>query len=351
MSVDSWFEEEEERVDYRDRLSAMEILVPKHLAENFLPEEEYPKFWRLIDVLPAFHGGYIYHHLYSRYHESGQDRDFWFRFKLGGREYEFTLQHLANVWGLENEEATFKSGSNPHRTWDDFDKLDVARFLNLGLAAGGKYPISRMSTTHRLLLYVVSYMLLPRKKNHGTAMEEDFPIIWAMAQEKQIKWPFLIAHKMVKYSRGLATASLGHTHLWTRIFKSLDFDLSKEPAIEPGKPNAISRKNINQMRCNLIGPAGEGEDVPPQFEAGTSSQAPPEAGAPPPVQPDYAELIQQGFQETRTMMSEGFAALSDSMDSLDICITSQSVDVQDLCSEFRSFRDSFQRPGDQGQQD
>ncbi|MED6141498.1 hypothetical protein PIB30_104065 [Stylosanthes scabra] len=99
---------------------------------------------------------------------------------------------------------------------------------------------------------------------------------------------------MVKYSRGAATTSLGHAHLWTRILESLDFDLTRERVIEPSKVNAFVRKNINQMRRNLLGPADEGgndedevmEDVPPIFEAGTSSQVPTEAEAPPQLQPD-----------------------------------------------------------------
>ncbi|MED6129053.1 hypothetical protein PIB30_103965, partial [Stylosanthes scabra] len=138
--------------------------------------------------------------------------DFRFRFKLGGREYILTLQHLADIWGLLNEGATFKSGNNPHGTWDEFDKLEAAEFLNLGPAA---------------------------------------------------------------------TASLGLAHLWTRILESLDFDLTRERVIEPSKVNAITRKNINQMRRNLLGLADEGgddedeamEDVPPTFGAGTSSQS------------------------------------------------------------------------------
>ncbi|MED6214929.1 hypothetical protein PIB30_108279 [Stylosanthes scabra] len=81
------------------------------------------------------------------------------------------------------------------------------------------------------------------------------------------------------------------------------------------------------------------EDVPPTFEAGTSSQ------------PDYAELIQRGFDDMRTLMSEGFSSLSDRMDRLDIRMTNQSVEIQDFRGEFRSFRDSFQRSGHQEQQD
>ncbi|MED6153890.1 hypothetical protein PIB30_106442, partial [Stylosanthes scabra] len=172
-------------------------------------------FWRLIDIqglrqfislreryYPRFVAAtYTTISIFDTLRADGTG-DFRFRFKLGGREYILTLQHLADIWGLQNEGSTFKSGNNPHGTWNEFDKMEAARFLNLGPAASGKYPISRMSTTHRLLLYMVSYVLLPRKRNHRTATEEDLPIIWAMAQEKQINWPYLIAHKMVKYSRG-----------------------------------------------------------------------------------------------------------------------------------------------------
>ncbi|MED6165908.1 hypothetical protein PIB30_104041 [Stylosanthes scabra] len=261
----------------------MEILVPKYLAKDVLPEAEFQEFWRLIDIqglrqfislreryYPRFvAAAYTTISIFDTLRADGTG-DFRFRFKLGGREYILTPQHLADIWGLQNEGATFKSGNNPHGTWDEFDKMEAARFLNLGPAASGKYPISRMSTTHRLLLYMVSYVLLPRKRNHGTATEEDLPIIWAMAQEKQINWPYLIAHKMVKYSRGA---------------------------------------------------------------------------------PDYAELIQRGFDDMRTPMSEGFSSLSDRIDRLDIRMTNQSVEIQDLRGEFRSFRDSFQRSGHQEQQD
>ncbi|MED6126472.1 hypothetical protein PIB30_078864 [Stylosanthes scabra] len=238
MPVESWFEEDDQITAYQERLSRMEVLVPKYLAEDVLPEAEFQEFWRLIDI----QGLRQFISLRERADGTG---DFRFCFKLGGREYILTLQHLANIWGLQNEGATFKSGNNPHGTWDEFDKLEAARFLNLGPAASGKYPISSMSTTHRLLLY-------------------------------------------------MATASLGLAHLWTRILESLDFDLTRERVIEPSKVNAITRKNINQMRRNLLGPADEGgddedeamEDVPPTFEAGTSSQVPTEAEAPPPLQPD-----------------------------------------------------------------
>ncbi|MED6225785.1 hypothetical protein PIB30_097019 [Stylosanthes scabra] len=204
-----------------------------------------------------------------------------------------------------------------------------------------------MTIDQHLLLYVLSYMLLPRKRNHETVIEDDLPILWAMAKEKQLKCltPLFIISASFStfpiFMFDFASSSLGHVILWTRIFEALGFDLSWEEAVNPGKANAITRKNINQMRCNVDGQADKGddqgddaasrdahmEDVPPPFEAGTSSQVPPEAGVPPPVQLDIAELIRQGFQDMRTPVSEGFTVLTDHMDSLDIHITNQDMEL------------------------
>ncbi|MED6130010.1 hypothetical protein PIB30_113790, partial [Stylosanthes scabra] len=50
MPVESWFEEDDERTAYQERLSRMEILVPKYLAADVLPEAEFQEFWQFIDV-------------------------------------------------------------------------------------------------------------------------------------------------------------------------------------------------------------------------------------------------------------------------------------------------------------
>ncbi|MED6154320.1 hypothetical protein PIB30_111238, partial [Stylosanthes scabra] len=50
MPVESWFEEDDERTAYQERLSRMKILVPKYLAADVLPEAEFQEFWQFIDV-------------------------------------------------------------------------------------------------------------------------------------------------------------------------------------------------------------------------------------------------------------------------------------------------------------
>ncbi|MED6209307.1 hypothetical protein PIB30_053419 [Stylosanthes scabra] len=179
-----------------------------------------------------------------------------------------------------------------------------------------------MSTDHRLLLYVLSYVLLPRKSNHGSAFEEDLLILWAMGQEKQIHWPYLMAHRMLRYSRGKPTSFLAHAHLWTRIFEIAPLDLTREEDVEPEISLAISSKNIHQMRRNLVDHVGVVEDAgvdamadaQPRVETDAPAQVLTKMGVPPQFQPDIAEFVRKGFEDIRSMMTEGFARLLDRID-------------------------------------
>ncbi|MED6190008.1 hypothetical protein PIB30_101556 [Stylosanthes scabra] len=351
LSEEHWFEDENERLAYDERLSKMEILPPKFIGDGVLPDEKYPKIWRLIDIQglrpflymrERYYPGFVaaaYTTLYIQdgLNDEGNGR-FVLGFTLGGHSYEFPLTTLANIWGLKDEGVTFKGDNNPYGTWNEFNKLDAIRGLRLEHVAPGKYAISRMSIDHRLLLYVLSYMLLPRKNNHGSASEEDLLILWAMIQEKQIHWPYLMAYRMLRYSQGKATSFLGHAHLWTRIFEIAPLDLTREEDVEPEISHAISSKNIHQMRRNLVDHVGVAEDVgvggmediQPRVETDVPAQIPTETGVPPQFQPDIAEFVRKCFEDMWSMMTEGFTRLSDRIDRLDTHMISQDTDLRNL---------------------
>ncbi|MED6192452.1 hypothetical protein PIB30_010085 [Stylosanthes scabra] len=329
MPVNQWFENDNERDTYDERLSMMRSYHQKGSTQSFggsltsraCAYSFLRKFDRGLSNLEA----YVYHPrfvaaaytiIFIRDNLNSEGRgSFWFGFRLGGRTYEFLLSVLATAWGLENKGATLKGRSIPHRSWGEFDKLEATRELRLEMSASGKYVIRRMSTDHRLLLYMLSYILLPRKRNQSTVNEEDRLILWAMAKGKQIHWPYLLANQMLKFSQGTADSYLGHAHLWTKIFEVAGIDMSREEAETPGKANVISTKNINLMRRNTVNQANEAGDagkdavvedvhmvdVQPQVEVGPSSQVPTEVEVPPPVQQVIKEFIQIGFGGMRNM--------------------------------------------------
>ncbi|MED6226321.1 hypothetical protein PIB30_102519 [Stylosanthes scabra] len=335
--VEWWFAEDDERTAFDERLSRMEILPPKYIGDGVLLDVQYPEFWRLIDIQGLRPFLYTCGRYYPRFaaaasttifiqEDEDEAEEFALGFRLSGREYKFTLATLTIAWGLKDEGDTFKGGNYPLGMWNEFSKATAVRELRLEYAEPGKYTVSRMSTDHRLLLYVFSYVLLPRKSNHGTATEEDLLILWAIVNE-------------------------GLTHLWTGLFEMAPLDLSREEAVNPGSANIITSKNINQMRRNLVdqadaaegvGEEGAGDmpmpDTQPQPTVGTSSQVPTKTEVPSQEQSEVIEFMRNGFEDMRMMMSEGFTRLSERIDGLDTHMTSQDVDIRSLRDEFRSFK-------------
>ncbi|MED6185439.1 hypothetical protein PIB30_057100 [Stylosanthes scabra] len=107
-----------------------------------------------------------------------------------------------------------------------------------------------------------------------------------------------MAYRMLRYSQGKATSFLGHAHLWTRIFKIVPLDLTREEDVEPAISHAISSKNIYQMRRNLVDHFGVAEnarvdamaDAQPRVETDAPAQIPTETGVPPNHDTDLRNL-------------------------------------------------------------
>ncbi|MED6183060.1 hypothetical protein PIB30_034485 [Stylosanthes scabra] len=211
---EDWFEEDSEKKAYSERLSRMHIIPPRYVGDGAIPE-----FWLLIDVqgLRQFllqregfvcslfarnvsrtiaEVAYLY---YPRFVAAafasvvvddnlGDEGlgSFFFCVSLMGRTFKFPLARIAEAWDLRKEGTTFRGGSNPHSEWSEFEKMVAARALRLDPASSGKYHVSKITTTHHLLLYVISRILMPRKSNHGSATEEDLILLWTMINERQI---------------------------------------------------------------------------------------------------------------------------------------------------------------------
>ncbi|MED6201855.1 hypothetical protein PIB30_099290 [Stylosanthes scabra] len=149
-------------------------------------------------------------------------------------------------------------------------------------------------------------------RSEDSASEEDLLKLWAMVQEKQIHWPYLMAHRMLRYSQGKSTSFLAHAHLLTKVFEIAPLDLTREDNVEPETSHAITSKNIHQMRRNLVGPANIADDV--GIDVGADAQP-----------------------HVETAMTEGFTRLSGHIDQIDAHLISQDMDIPNLWDEFRNF--------------
>ncbi|MED6162393.1 hypothetical protein PIB30_070046 [Stylosanthes scabra] len=276
-----WFANEALWRDFQDYYMKKPILKPRYLPEGLMPEDRFPVFWRLMEKQHLWDLSFRERYyprlmavvattlrIENKLDENG-DGEFYKVFKLAGVKYALDLDELASIWSLRNEAELCKGGRNPPAYTGRLYHERAIETLRLSSLSGGKYSVRDMTTDHRLLHFILSYVLIPRTGNHGMVGEEDPIILLAMVNEVRLNWPFLLAYQLYYYTIRQVESSLGHGMLWTKVFEYLGIDLSGEKAVPVGEDNAITQRQLNQMRRNLdvagaenvTGEAGD-EDIP-----------------------------------------------------------------------------------------
>ncbi|MED6159365.1 hypothetical protein PIB30_041689 [Stylosanthes scabra] len=281
LPLRKWFNSKEILKSYLDVFSKLPILKPRYLSEGLLPEDKYEVFWKLVDcrlltlgveasLLSSVHVVTLWlclvfdiidHNL-----NDAREGEFYLRFWIGGVTYTITLEELASLWGLPNDGIRFKGGHLRPKEYDNWSGKHSQSVLNVSYIGGGKYSVGEMSTDHRLLHYMLSYLWLPRKGNHGALTEEDVFIMRAMVEETELNWPYLLAYRLMHYASSSLEPSLGHDMLWTKIFEHFKFDLSDEEVIYVTEENAITSRSLNKMgRGTVVDRKGKKNKVTPEL--------------------------------------------------------------------------------------
>ncbi|MED6225412.1 hypothetical protein PIB30_093510 [Stylosanthes scabra] len=213
LPLQKWFNTKEILKSYLDVFSKLPVLKPRYLSEGLLPEDMYEVFWNLVDqqgLRPLLFMRERYYPrmmrvvatslwLTDKLNDVG-DGEFYLRFWIGGVTYTITLEELASLWGLPNDGVRFKGGHLRPKKYDHWSGKYSQKVLNVTHIGGGKYSVGEMSTDHRLLHYMLSYLWLPRKGNHGVLTEEDMFIMRAMVEETELNWPYLLAYRLMHYA-------------------------------------------------------------------------------------------------------------------------------------------------------
>ncbi|QHO01366.1 uncharacterized protein DS421_13g414420 [Arachis hypogaea] len=132
-------------------------------------------------------------------------------FDLGKQHYRVTLQELAEQWSLGYHGAKFTRGIAADEEWGEYNKL-------VGLQS---------------LQYENPHM--------------DARVLWAMVTRKEINWPYFMVHHMLEMKKGKSSVGLGYACHWTKIFKWLGIDLSKEKSVVLTNVAKIDDSTLRQM--------------------------------------------------------------------------------------------------------
>ncbi|MED6162330.1 hypothetical protein PIB30_069341, partial [Stylosanthes scabra] len=236
LPLRKWFANKELWEDYQNFYSKMPILPPKFLSEGPLPEDKYPEFWYYPRMMAAVTTTLRVH---DGIYDSEGDGEFRLRFWLAGFKYTLDMDQLSSILGLKNNVFLFRGGGEVPKRLMSFDSEIAAQRLRVSRIGGKKYSVSAMRTDHHSLQYMLSYIWLPRRGNHGVLTEEDLIILWAMVRKVNLNWSYLIARHLVNCTTScLVNTGLGHGALWTKNFEHLSVDLSGEEAVLIDDKNA-----------------------------------------------------------------------------------------------------------------
>ncbi|MED6184474.1 hypothetical protein PIB30_047796 [Stylosanthes scabra] len=318
----------------------MPILPPRFLSEGLLPEDKHPEFWELLDhqgLRPLLFTRERYYprmmaavattlRIHDGIYDSEGDGEFRLWFWLAGFKYTLDLGQLSSILGLRNSGVLFKGGSEVPKRLTSFDSEIAAQRLRVSRITGKKYLVSAMKTDHRLLQYMLSYIWLPRRGNHGVLSEEDLIILWAMVRKVTLNWPYLIARHLVN-----CTTSLGHGALWTKIFEHLGVDLSGEEAVLVDDKNTITTRHLNKMGRGPKAAAERNE------EAGEGSSHPQNVVSSTHFPPEFMESFTQGMQSFHSSWSEGVQGMDQRLDGYESRLSNRTKEIQELGNDMHKF--------------
>ncbi|MED6158652.1 hypothetical protein PIB30_034709 [Stylosanthes scabra] len=282
LPLRKWFTSNEVWKSYVEGFSKLPVLKPRYLPEGLLPEDKYEAFWKVVDE----QGLRLLLFMKERYYpwmmavvattlrlkdtlDEARFGEFHLKFWIAGVKYTINLGELASLWGFPNDRIWFKGGSNPPKEFKHWDGEGSLGPLQISRIGGGKYLVKGMDTDYRLLHYVLSYIWLPRKGNHGVLTKEDVFILRAMKEETELNWPYLLAHQLMGYTDN-------------SIFEHFNLDLLGEEAVYITEENAITSRRLNKMcRGTVVDRKGKRnkavvENAPPQPGTSLDSQITPE---------------------------------------------------------------------------
>ncbi|XLT05841.1 hypothetical protein HN51_044590 [Arachis hypogaea] len=190
--------------NYVEKFKLRVVVPPRYIKANFIHGRNYNLVWNalqtqyLTDFIQTKDEYYphlvraVYSTLNYVVPESDENDEEvmpLIEFDLESRHYRVTLEQLAEQWNLVYHRKKFIGGIAVDEEWDEYDRLvglQSLQYENPHMDARGNISCSGLDNEQRILMYLFSYVLIPRKHNHGILFNEDILVLWAMVIGKEI---------------------------------------------------------------------------------------------------------------------------------------------------------------------
>jgi len=172
---------------------------------------------------------------------------------------------LLEVAGLKDEGLLAKS--IVERKWEGHNYVQT--YLNClrpnKHTEGKQLKAGSMTVDHRLLHYILVYLLIPRRHNRAQANEEDLRFIYAFKRSIQVNWADVVIAHMIR-RRNDSSGALPYPILVSRIIELAGVDVSNETKlVMKSHSDIIDKATINKMQIGRFNGVWKWlEDVTPR---------------------------------------------------------------------------------------
>ncbi|MED6140766.1 hypothetical protein PIB30_096605 [Stylosanthes scabra] len=244
-----WFQNMSDFNNYSTNFAPRKLISPRYMEANFFQKHDYPI---LLECLV---------------------RQVNLTFKLGKDSYSVDSSQLMEVWKLDFSGHTLILSISQIEHHYAYSRQEACAMFNIPFNIS-KPTVGHLSIEHRLIHYLITYVLVPRLHNHGLILEEDLEIMWRMATGKKINWVILIASHMQRTKGGKTSKGLPYAILWTKVFEYVGIGLSQAKKKKLEYNHCIDNHVINHMKREQA--QDQGMEEAQAMEEEQEAQAPPQ---------------------------------------------------------------------------
>ncbi|MED6226786.1 hypothetical protein PIB30_107152 [Stylosanthes scabra] len=300
-----WFLSNEDFNRYQSLFAPRKVIPPRYMEPHFLIKNDFPLLQEClvrqnlvehVKIKEVFYPDLIAA-VYSTLQINFSHDELEITFKLGHETHSIDSSELISLWKLD-----FSGDELRVDTTHDargYSREAACNMFNIPYDLP-KPTVGHLNIEHRLMHYLIVYVMVPRLHNYSLILEEDLETMWRIASGHKINWTTLIASHMQRNMSGKVTKGLPYAMLWTTIFKHLNIDLNNARKKELEYNHCIDNHVLNHMKREINQPQvnveeGVQEDQVMQEE----HTQPPQAG---PSMQDMMEVLLR-IEQNQTSMA------------------------------------------------
>ncbi|XP_073223874.1 uncharacterized protein [Cicer arietinum] len=176
-----------------------------------------------------------------------------FKAEVKGKRISMSFEEFSNLSGLPFH-GKYIDGSSEAEAADEgweasFDRHTAVKDLMVdSFVETISLPIGQMKVHHRMLMYTLTRMLVPRSGNHVVVQKLDILLLWGLSKELKMSWTWIVLKHMMEASQSKLV--LPYPQLITKILRHFKVSLVDE---ESSKTTLVFGESIvNQMQLKRV---------------------------------------------------------------------------------------------------